>query len=78
MKRLQNLGKSLTKAEQKKINGGLMMLGQCVMVYSTQGYSSCWYTNDDPLALCHRVYGSNCESVIPNVDCQENGCIMQS
>ena len=73
MKKLQSLGRSLSKEEQKKIVGG----GACYFVYSTQGYSSCWYITGSEIDLCERVYGANCQNVSHAVNCQSNGCIMQ-
>lgn len=68
MKKLENLGRSLSKAEQKLVLGGSDPNdsvdpgeggGTCIRCYSTQGYSSCWYTLGDSSSLCSRVYGGN-------------------
>ncbi len=63
----------LTRQQLKNIVGG----GSCYMVYSSQGYQSCWYTNGSPLDLCNRVYGDNCQAHSSGpVNCSSNNCTM--
>jgi hypothetical protein len=79
MKKLQILGKNLSKNEQRKITGGYIAPdgGGCYIVYSTNNQSSCWYITGSPQDLCHRVYGGNCSAHSDgSVDCQTNNCTM--
>jgi len=75
MKKLENLGRSLAKTEQKRIIGGYIDPGgggggcQCVSCQCLDnGYHSCWCTNS-PSTLCDRVY-PNC-----NVLAISGGCV---
>lgn len=70
--------KKLERNEMKYLFGGdAPAQGGCHIVYSSQGYSSCWYTSGDPNDLCHRVYGDNCEANTGTpVNCAENNCTM--
>ena len=76
MKKVQSLGRSLSKMEQKKINGGKLDPGPgggtCIRCYSYEGYSSCWYTNSGGYELCSRVYAH--PSYWETVPC--DGCTM--
>lgn len=78
MKKLQSLGKSLTKQQQKNIVGGLVDPGDgggggtCIRCYSYEGYTSCWYTNSGGYELCSRVYAH--PSYYETVPCA--GCTM--
>lgn len=78
MNKFKSLGKVLSKTEQKRIIGGFEPpAGSCYTVYSTQGYSGCWYITGNPVDLCHRVYGDNCSATSDGpVDCQANNCVM--
>ncbi len=69
--------KMLSIDDMKQIMGGNAPAGACYIVYSDQGYSSCWYTNSEPDELCNRVYGSHCNAVSNGpVDCESNNCTM--
>lgn len=75
MKKMQILGRSLSKGEQKKIMGGVEKRdgeGQCYACY-WQGMSSCWYSNSSCEDLCGRVYGHSSACVGPS-EC--GGCVM--
>ena len=78
MKKLQTLGKSLSKIEQKKIVGGFIDPGggACYYAYSDQGYSSCWYVTGSEVDMCERVYPGHCSHVSNAVDCSANNCTM--
>lgn len=77
MKKIQNLGRTLSKGEQRKISGGLEEdAAGCVGIYCLDnGYESCWYSkNKDIVGLCGRVY-PNCTSCSgDSVPC--DGCTM--
>lgn len=71
--------KKLEKSALKQIKGGIAAVGgegggSCWLVYSDQGYESCWYTYD-PIDLCFRVYLSHCSGG-QSVSCTYPGCIM--
>jgi hypothetical protein len=74
--KLKRLGRVLSKAEQKEVLGGLVGGGACYIVYSDQGYSSCWYCTGSEIDLCERVYPGHCKNVSIAVDCQSNNCTM--
>lgn len=77
--KFKNLGRALSKGEQKAIKGGLVGGGGCYIVTSDQGYQSCWYASGDPLDLCNRVYPNHCNGTSnAPINCQENNCIMSA
>ena len=78
MKKLEGLGKVLSKNDQRKIKGGVEDEvggeGGCIRCTCLDnGYSSCWYTND-PWGLCPRVYPNCSFGIIESVPC--TGCTM--
>lgn len=78
--KFKNLGRILSKQEQKEIKGGLDGGGGgCYIVSSDQGYQSCWYTSGDPIDLCNRVYPNHCNGTSnASINCRENNCVMMS
>ena len=73
MKKFENLGRKLSKKEQRDIKGGLEDGGQCIgcYQYGTQ-YYSCWYSNRG-CDVCSAVYGENSQCLGP-VGCM--GCVL--
>jgi hypothetical protein len=73
--------KKLERQEMKSLKGGVADGGGggCWIVSSSQGYQSCWYlsTSSNPLTLCERVYGNNCNGMSnAPISCSANNCIM--
>ncbi len=70
---LANIQGKLGRSEMKNIMAG----SGCYIVYSDQGYSSCWYTSGNAVDLCNSVYGSHCNATSgTTVNCQTNNCTM--
>jgi hypothetical protein len=71
MKKFENLGKKLSRDEQKKIRGADMPPegGQCYDCYGGPGMSSCWYSTSTCQDVCSRVYPN-----YPNPCLGPSGC----
>ncbi len=75
MKKFENLGRKLSKEEQKNIMGGKEELnGACYGCYQYgTHYYSCWYSNRG-CEVCTAVYGSNsqCTGIVGCGGCHMN------
>ena len=69
--------KKLERKVMKNLMGG-RNAGGCLIVISTSGQSSCWYSSSgNGEDLCLRVYGdSGCQSWTGSVNCATNNCAM--
>ncbi len=62
MKKFENLGRKLSKEEQKYFRGGTEEESHCIGLFcEDNGYESCWHSTRTVAILCDEVY-PNCQN----------------